>query len=395
MVLGFLFGSAQVEASFIESSMGAAVVNDATATYYNPAALTLLKNSEFIALGSLSNSYSQFTGQSTQISTANTQRGVAYTRGNYYLPSLYLGSPITQRITTGLALVANDFNRSVEDHSILRYAQANNQIKDIDLVTSLGFKWNPMISFGLGFIYSKAAFLLEPTTGFASLNIPDAQSHNKSQGTSWGGNLGLLVKPGPKTTIGLNYRTALTYPFSGSSTFNGQQSITSNDYHFKYWTPARSVFSINQLITDALGIIGTIQYIQWDIFKAITFFNVATQSGNQAIIVPRAQAIYDFHNTWLVTLGTHYRFSPDWIIRIAGNYNQSPSEGKFQIDSGDTITLGGSISYQLSKVFTLDGSYAHAFSKNALINASKGQNRIIGNNKSSINAISLKLIARI
>ena len=40
-------------ASFIESTMGTAVVNDATATYYNPAALTLLPNTQIIALGTV------------------------------------------------------------------------------------------------------------------------------------------------------------------------------------------------------------------------------------------------------------------------------------------------------------------------------------------------------
>ena len=54
-----------LHASFIESTIGAAVVNDATATYYNPAALTLLTNSQIIALRSLAYSHTNFTGQAT------------------------------------------------------------------------------------------------------------------------------------------------------------------------------------------------------------------------------------------------------------------------------------------------------------------------------------------
>ena len=43
--------------------MGTAVVNDATATYHNPAALTLLPTSQMIALGSVAHFRTQFTGQ--------------------------------------------------------------------------------------------------------------------------------------------------------------------------------------------------------------------------------------------------------------------------------------------------------------------------------------------
>ena len=52
-----------LQASFIESTMGTAVVNDATATYHNPAALALFNNPQLIVLNSVANFSSQFTGQ--------------------------------------------------------------------------------------------------------------------------------------------------------------------------------------------------------------------------------------------------------------------------------------------------------------------------------------------
>src|SRR5271170_2288396 len=90
-----------LNASFIESTMGAAVVNDATATYYNPAALTLLKNTQIIALGTGAKSYSQFTGQATQLSSGFIQSGTSKSQSYYFLPSAYLGLPISDRFFFG------------------------------------------------------------------------------------------------------------------------------------------------------------------------------------------------------------------------------------------------------------------------------------------------------
>ena len=53
-------------ASFIESTIGTAVVSDATATYFNPASLTLLKNPQIITQGSSSVLNTHFKGQFIQ-----------------------------------------------------------------------------------------------------------------------------------------------------------------------------------------------------------------------------------------------------------------------------------------------------------------------------------------
>lgn len=251
LFIGFLLFSSSLYASFIESTIGAAVVDDATATYYNPAALTLLKNPQIIALGSVGSTQTQFIGQSIQLSTGYMQSGTSNALISTFLPSFYFGTPATNHITLGVAVVANDFYRNIEDHSILRYAQSNNRIQDVDLVSAVGFKLNTFISVGAGLNHSHAHFLLQPLTGLPSLNIPDNQSNNESSADSWGWDLGFLLKPTLTTTLGFNYRSAMTYGMKGNSTFDGYPQITSNQYHFNYWTPARSIFSISHLIPCA------------------------------------------------------------------------------------------------------------------------------------------------
>jgi long-chain fatty acid transport protein len=391
----FLLSPLPLYASFIEATIGTAVVNDATATYHNPAALTLLKNSQIIALGSIGYFQNQFTGQAIQSTTGFTQSGTTNNRTHYYLPTFYLGMPVKNNVTVGLAVIANNFNSNIGEQSILRYVQSSNQIQDIDLVPAIGFKINEFVALGAGLSLSRAHFLMQPISGLPSLNIPDSHSRNDSSGTSWGGDIGLLLKPTASTLMGFNYRSAVTYRLSGTSTFNGNPSISSNNYHFKYWTPARSLFSISHFVTQKLGLISTIQYIQWNIFKDVTIYDIATRIGSQSVILPSANIHYHFHNTWLLTLGSQYQVSPAWIIRVAGSYIQSPSNRNYQIGNGDNIVLGTSVGYQFSKNILIDGSYAHAFIKNENIHITTGPYIINGVNKGSGDALSLKLTVNV
>lgn len=390
VTLGLLYLCWPSHASFIEQTLGAAVVNDATATYFNPAALTIIPNRQLIFLGTLARSQYQFNGSVQQTPIGVTETGAVTTKSNYNLPSMYVSFPINEQFAGGFAIVANDFNRDQDEHSILRYVQARNQTNAIDLVPALGIKINDFFSIGGNLNITHTHLIQEPISGITRLNIPESRSLNNSKGRSLGGDLGVLVKLGKKTALGFNYRSAITYHLNGTSTITNPQIISSNNYHFKLWTPARSVMSLSHFLNEQLGFVGTIQYLQWDVFKEAYVYNFATQSRDQALIVPQARINYNFHNTWLLTLGTIYNVSSKWKVRIAGTYNQSPTNSRFQVGTGDSLVVGSSMGYQILENLTIDCSYGHAFFKTEAINILAAQNNITGINQGSHDAVSLK-----
>jgi long-subunit fatty acid transport protein len=389
LFLWILFPSI-LHASFIESTLGTAVVNDATAAYYNPAALTLLSNFQIITLGSVASSHNNFTGKSIQKTTGFTQSGSSTSQAHYYLPSFYAGIPATDKVTFGLAVVSNFFNKNSEENAILRYVQSSNSIQDIDLVPAVGVKLNEFFSLGAGIALSHANLLLQPISGFPSLNIPDAQSNNESNATGLGGDAGFLLKPSHSTLIGFNYHSSVTYQFRGRSVLESSPKVISNNYAFTFWTPARSVLSINHFITPSFGLISTVQRIQWSIFNDIHIHGIATRIGSKSIILD-AKVPFHLHDSWIFTVGSHYRINPKWVVRVAANYNQTPGNGNYQISNGDSIILGVSMGYEIYKNIIIDGSYAHAFIQNQNINIQTGGNIITGENKALRGAFSLKL----
>ncbi len=380
-------------ASFIETTIGPAVANDATASYYNPAALMLLKNSQIIPQWTVGYFHTRFVGQSTLASTGNIKAGSSSSNTRYYSPTFYLGIPITDRVTAGLAVVTNSAHRNADESSILRYVQSNNTIQDYDVVPGLSIKINESLSIGGGINFSYANFNLRPITGFPGSNIVDSQNTNQSEGSGIGANAGVLLKLSPKTVMGFNYRTLTTYKLSGKSIY-GNPRVVSNDYHYKMRTPARSIFSINHFFTDKFGLISTIQYIEWSTMTNVHVYGIASVSGTTPVILNGDIPDY-LRNTWLFTLGNHYRITPKWILRVAGTYNQSAGNPHYQISNGDSISLGASTGYEINKTFTIDGSFSHVFIKNQNINIKGGRFLINGVNEGSRNTASLKLTVNI
>lgn len=381
-----LFFPSIAYSSFIEATMGTAVVNDATATYFNPAALTLLKNSQIIGLGSFASFDTNFTGQSIQSLSGFEQSGSSSNKTDYYLPSLYMAMPSSEKITVGLAIISNLFNNNIDENSILRYAQSNNSIQNVDANPAIGIKLNKFISLGAGMIFSRAQFLLQPLVGFPSLNVPDTQSRNESSGDGFGGDAGILLTASPSTMIGFNYRSAITYRFTGTSRFESTPEVTSNNYSFTFWSPSRSVLTISHLFNPHLGFISTIQRIQWSIFDKIHIRGIATQLGTVNANIP-----FHLHDSWLFTVGGQYRINPKWVIRAASSYNQSSGNSHYQLANGDSIILGASTGYEIFKNIIIDGSYARAFIHDENINIATERNIITGVNKGSRDAVSLKL----
>lgn len=150
------------------------------------------------------------------------------------------------------------------------------------------------------------------------------------------------------------------------------------------------MLSINHFVTPSLGFIGTVQRIQWSIFNEIDVRGIAARVGSTPTIL-NAKVPYHFRDTWLFTIGSHYRITPKWVIRVAANYNQTPGNSHYQITTGNGIITGASMGYDFSETITIDGSFAHAFIQNQTINIITGRNFIHGENRASRDAFSLKL----
>ena len=84
----------------------------------------------------------------------------------------------------------------------------------------------------------------------------------------------------------------------------------------------------------------------------------------------------------LLTLGTYYRASPNWVIRMAGSYNQR--QIILITSSGDSTFWYVHRIYDY-KYLVIDGSYAHAFMQDKNIHTTIEDSMLNGVNKEPAN----------
>lgn len=380
-------------ASFIESTIGTAVVNDATAAYYNPAGLVLISEPQLIPIVTAARFRSRFNGQSTARINAITESGSSSSTTNYISPSFYFGMPASDRIFLGIATLTNVANREVDEGGVLRYIQAKNDVQDYNLVTAIGIKLNTIFSVGAGINFSYLKLDSDPITGFPGAIATDTESHNSSDGHGVSIDVGVLLKPYTGTVLGLNYHSLTAYCLSGQSTYIGPPYLSSPHYRSMVRSPARTTFSINQFLTPTFGLIGTLQRIQWSVTQNTNIYSLAALVGAQPSII-NVSVPFNLHNTWLVTLGGHWQLSPQWLWRLVGTYNQSPGNGYYQLAVGDSMTVATSAQYTLNKQWSIDGGYAHAFIHDQGIHISNNRFLVDGTNSASRDAVSIKVTYR-
>ena len=193
-----------------------AQADDPSAIYFNPAGLTQLKGQNvMVGLTYVRENGGEFTGTTSLTGVdpvSETQKTL-----NFYIPNAYYTRTTNSgNVAYGVGIFAPfGLGQEYKDKgaSIFR-----NQITKINLQTivvnpTIAFKINEFLSVGLGidWMYGKAELAKTPTgtdNTFQTANVYNLGLDG--DGTAWGYNFGLLLKPTENFRIGANYRSPFT-----------------------------------------------------------------------------------------------------------------------------------------------------------------------------------------
>jgi long-chain fatty acid transport protein len=366
---------------------GAAIAEDASTAWFNPAGLVRLDHPQIVTGGNEIVFDTRFSGQVTQndggfTATQNVSNISGGTSG--FIPFFHFAYPINPNLVAGFSVVtpfglATDYTTD----TYIRYANTETQLKTIDLTPSIGIKLNNKLSAGFGLDIERLLATFDSYAGINPTVTPGADTLSHNVAASWapGWHVGLLYQPTNTTRFGLTYHSEINHSATGYSLFTGalagqSQDDPTNQYYSgnayaDVTLPASTTFSAYHDMNNRWAVMGSVVYTQWNVFNTLTLNNVVDADANGvrkivAITVPQG-----FHNTWRASVGTNYKVDEQWLLRTGIGYDESPTNNtdrNLRLPDGDRYAVAFGAHYQPSKTIGLDGGWTHEFIKPVRIN---------------------------
>ncbi|MEO8738536.1 MAG: outer membrane protein transport protein [Casimicrobiaceae bacterium] len=418
---------------------GAAVAEDVSTIWFNPAGLSRIKSMQVVAAGNLICPSAKFNdngnSRPAMFQTLGGNGGDA--GGCAAVPNLYLGVPITDRWSFGLGVnVPFGLKTEYDSNWLGRFQAIESKIETINVNPTLAFAATKELTLGAGVNWQKVDATLTNQVNFAALyaqgigglvangTIPATaaptligaaaglESGAKIEGNdnAWGWNAGVLWQATPSTRFGASYRSSIKYTVNGTVNFNNptasqlgalpptlapvgalvvngvNAALVNGNVSLALKTPDSANVSFFSTVNDKWDVMADLQYTGW---KSIQQLQIVRSTGVVLNTLPE-----NFRNTWRGSVGANYHYDDRWTIRGGVAYDQSPVNNtdrspRLPDNNRTWIALGAQ--YKFNPNWTLDVAYSYIWVQNPDINQNGGNQAglglISGSYKSNVNIL--------
>lgn len=408
LLLAGLFSSQSHAAGFalIENSAsglgnafagGAAVSEDASVVWFNPAAMSELQGrnvSAAIHLIKTSNKFSD-NGSTAPSNLGNNNTG-GDAGGLHAVPNLYLTLPINNQWSFGIGLNA-PFGLTTEYNSdwVGRFQGIKSELTTFNINPALSWKANDMVSLGFGLNVQRIDAEL---TNLYNVGAAGLTSNLKITGddTGYGYNLGILIKPTSSTQIGMHYRSSIKYVVQGRAEFSGVAASSSGDVKSDIKMPAMFSLSGLQHLNDRWDLMGDLTWTQWSNIPELRFVRTSGASAGSTLGVTP----YNWKNTWRASVGGTYKLQDNLKLRMGIAYDQSPvpdANRTVRLPDEDRYWLSFGAQYAMQKNLKLDFGYTFlksrtaSISQNGLTSGAGSTGNIVGSYENNVHILSAQI----
>lgn len=363
---------------------GAALAEDASTSFTNPAGLVRLPCPQLVLVGSALNVDTKFRGSNTWSLVPGafpipipsyTETGTAQGGVLRFLPAFHFAMPIAPCWRFGFSAAPTyGLATMYENNSIVRYNTTKTELKVLDLSPAIAYQINRQFSVGAGVDFANATLIYRAVAGIPPLGLfNDALSKNTADAWGYGGHVGVLYQMDPCTRFGLHYRSKMNIDIKGKSVLTGRGliengAISVNNFRTTLILPPITTLSAYHDFTPCWAVDASINYTQWNLINngSQTLYNIATPTPVNATIP------WNYKNTWLTAVGTSYRINQLWLLRTGVQYDQSPiksSQRLLAIPDSNRWGVSVGAHYQFCRTAGFDMGWTHLFLRDASMSA--------------------------
>ena len=388
---GFQLMGEQSASSLGNAGAGsAAVAENASTIYYNPAGMTELgRGSVSAGLVAVRTNF-EFSndGSITPGLTGDGGNG-----GNWgVVPNAYGSWQLAKDWYIGLGIGAPFGLKTKYDEPWIGSAHSNEfDIKTININPSIAWRAADWVSLGAGVnwqridaTYKRAAGVaasprvtncaaVPPTSPLFPAAVP-CQSGVKLEmdDDAWGWNVGALFKPAAQTKIGVSYRSKIKYTANGDVSVSGPSPVVnaggSSNVKADIDVPDTFILSLSQGIGDKWEVLADVSWTGW---SSIPYLDIVRTSGR--LSGQTAQTLNTkFDDAWRFALGANYKLDEAWKLRFGIAYDQTPvPSAQYRLVSlpdNDRTWFSAGFQWKPAKDMALDVGAAYLYLRDSDIN---------------------------
>ena len=358
----------------------AAVAQDASTIFFNPAGMTLLPDRQLVMAGHLIKPRMEFAGEGEFTASGTpvpgNQGGDA--GGWALVPNAYYAFRLTPDVHLGVGLNSPFGLRTEYDPGWLGHYQAiKSEVKTININPSIAYKFSDTLSLGAGLNIQWVEATLTnriPLYGQPLVTI-------KGDDYGWGYNLGALWQATPSTRVGLSYRSEIDYTLEGSSGASDPVvGALTGPVTAAITLPDSASLSLFHKLSTSWDLLADVTWTGWSDFDDLPIQGTVNKTTPE-----------NWEDILRYSLGATWHMSEKLSLRGGIAYDEAPVSDLYRTpripDGARTwVAIGGQ--YRLSRKSVLDFGYAHLFVNSPGLQSSDNGTTLNGEYDSQVDILS-------
>ncbi len=369
----------------------AAVAENASTIFYNPAGMTQLQAREVSFGGVLVKTNFEFSNDNSVIPGVLGTAGDGGNGGTLgFVPNAYMSWALNKDWYVGLGVGAPFGLKTDYDQPWKGGAQSDKfDLKTININPSIAWRATEWMSLGVGANWQKVDAHYVRAAAALPTNLaarPPVVSSGYAGSTvtldlddsAWGWNAGALFNIGTATKVGVSYRSTIKYDTTGKIGIGGDgtpvtaatatglvASGRASDASASIKMPDTFILSATHQLNNQWELLGDISWTGWSSIPKVDIMRTSGLLNGQV-----AQVLdTDFRDAWRFAVGANYKIDDAWKIRMGLAYDQTPVKGAetrlTSLPDNDRIWFSAGFQWKPNKTSALDVGAAYLYLQDA------------------------------